>query len=34
VPLVYLAWAAGYCVLYSSMAMVLALLLFDGRDLG
>ena len=33
VPLVYLAWAAGYCVLYSSMAMVLALLLFEDRDL-
>lgn len=33
VPLVYLAWAAGYCLLYSSMAMVLALLLFEDRDL-
>ncbi len=33
VPLVYLAWAVGYCLLYSSMAMVLALLLFEDRDL-
>ena len=33
VPLVYLAWAAGYCLVYSSMAMVLALLLFEDRDL-
>jgi hypothetical protein len=33
VPAVYLAWAAGYCVLYTSMAMVLALLLFEDRDL-
>jgi ABC-type transport system involved in multi-copper enzyme maturation permease subunit len=33
VPLVYLAWAAGYCLLYSGMAMVLALLLFEDRDL-
>lgn len=33
VPAVYLAWAAAYCVLYSSMAMVLALLLFEDRDL-
>jgi ABC-type transport system involved in multi-copper enzyme maturation permease subunit len=33
VPPIYLLWAAGYCVLYSSMAMVLALLLFEDRDL-
>ena len=33
VPLTYLAWAAVYCALYSSVAMVLALLLFEDRDL-
>jgi len=33
VPLVYLAWAAVYCVLYSTVAMVLALLMFEDRDL-
>jgi ABC-type Na+ efflux pump permease subunit len=34
IPLVYLAWEGVYCVLYSAAAMLLALLLFDGRDLG
>ncbi len=33
VPPVYLAWALVYCVLYSSMAMLLALTLFEDRDL-
>jgi hypothetical protein len=33
VPLVYLAWAAGYCLLFSSVAMLVALLLFEDRDL-
>ena len=33
VPLVYIAWAAVYCALYSTVAMVVALLLFDDRDL-
>jgi len=33
VPLVYLAATAGYCVLYSAAAMLLALLLFEDRDL-
>jgi len=33
VPLVYLAWAAVYCVLYTAVAMLLALLLFEDRDL-
>ena len=33
VPLVYLAWAAAYCILYSTAAMLLALLLFEDRDL-
>jgi ABC-type transport system involved in multi-copper enzyme maturation permease subunit len=33
VPLSYLAWAAVYCVLYISVAMVLSLLLFEDRDL-
>lgn len=33
VPAVYLAWAIGYCVLYSAVAMLLALLLFEDRDL-
>jgi len=29
----YLAWAALYCVLYSAVAMLLALILFEDRDL-
>ena len=33
VPLAYLAWAAVYAVLYSTVAMVLALLMFEDRDL-
>lgn len=33
VPLEYVAWAAGYAVLYSTVALLVALLLFDGRDL-
>ncbi len=33
VPLVYLGWALLYCVLYSAVAMLLALLLFEDRDL-
>jgi len=33
VPLGYLAWAGVYCLVYSSVAMLLALLLFEDRDL-
>jgi ABC-type transport system involved in multi-copper enzyme maturation permease subunit len=33
VPMDYLAWAALYCVLYSAVAMLLALILFEDRDL-
>jgi ABC-type transport system involved in multi-copper enzyme maturation permease subunit len=33
VPPAYLAWAALYCVLYSAIAMLLALILFEDRDL-
>jgi ABC-type transport system involved in multi-copper enzyme maturation permease subunit len=33
VPLEYLAWAALYCLLYTGVAMLLALLLFEDRDL-
>lgn len=33
VPLDYLAWALLYCVLYSTVAMLLALTLFEDRDL-
>jgi len=33
VPPDYLAWAALYCVLYSAVAMLLALFLFEDRDL-
>ncbi|HEY2826892.1 MAG TPA: ABC transporter permease subunit [Pirellulales bacterium] len=33
VPLIYLAWALLYCCLYSAVAMLLALLLFEDRDL-
>lgn len=32
VPLPYLGWATLYCLLYSSIAMLLALLLFEDRD--
>lgn len=33
VPLVYLAWSLVYCLLYSAIAMLLALTLFEDRDL-
>lgn len=33
VPWSYVGWVAGYCVLYSSVAMLVALLLFEDRDL-
>jgi ABC-type transport system involved in multi-copper enzyme maturation permease subunit len=33
VPPTYLAWAALYCLLYSAVAMLLALILFEDRDL-
>jgi hypothetical protein len=33
VPLDYLGWALLYCVLYSTFAMLLALTLFEDRDL-
>lgn len=33
VPADYLAWAALYCVLYSAVAMLFALILFEDRDL-
>ncbi len=33
VPLSYLAWAMLYCFLYSTIAMLLALALFEDRDL-
>lgn len=33
VPPDYLAWAALYCVLYSAVAMLFALILFEDRDL-
>jgi ABC-type transport system involved in multi-copper enzyme maturation permease subunit len=33
VPLDYLAWALLYCVLYSAVAMLFALILFEDRDL-
>jgi hypothetical protein len=33
VPMNYLAWALLYCVLYSTAAMLLALILFEDRDL-
>ena len=33
VPLVYLGWAGLYCLLYTAVAMLLALLLFEDRDL-
>ncbi len=33
VPLIYLAWAGLYCVLFSGVALLLALLLFEDRDL-
>jgi hypothetical protein len=33
VPLDYLAWAMAYCVLYTTIAMLVALALFEDRDL-
>jgi ABC-type transport system involved in multi-copper enzyme maturation permease subunit len=33
VPLDYIAWAALYCVMYSTVAMLFALILFEDRDL-
>jgi hypothetical protein len=33
VPLEYLLWALVYCALYSTVAMLLALVLFEERDL-
>ena len=33
VPLVYLAYALLFCILYSSVAMLVALLMFEDRDL-
>jgi ABC-type transport system involved in multi-copper enzyme maturation permease subunit len=33
VPMAYLGWALLYCVLYSTAAMLLALILFEDRDL-
>jgi len=33
VPWSYVAWAGLYCALYSSVAMLVALLLFEDRDL-
>ena len=33
VPMVYLAWALVYCLLFSSVAMLVALLFFEDRDL-
>jgi hypothetical protein len=33
VPPVYLGWAALYCALYSLAALIVALLLFEDRDL-
>jgi ABC-type transport system involved in multi-copper enzyme maturation permease subunit len=33
VPLSYVAWAGLYCVLYSTVALLVALILFEDRDL-
>ena len=33
VPFLYLGWAAAYCVLYTAIAMLVALALFEDRDL-
>ena len=33
IPLTYLGWALLYCLLYSTAAMLLALILFEDRDL-
>ncbi len=33
IPMVYLGWALVYCLLYTTAAMLLALILFEDRDL-
>ena len=33
VPMAYMAWSLVYCLLYASVAMLLALTLFEDRDL-
>ena len=33
VPWSYIAWDGAYCLLYSTVAMLVALLLFEDRDL-
>lgn len=33
VPLVYLGWSLIYCLVYCTIAMLLALTLFEDRDL-
>jgi ABC-type transport system involved in multi-copper enzyme maturation permease subunit len=33
IPVVYLLWAGAYCLLYSTMAMLIGLTLFEDRDL-
>jgi ABC-type transport system involved in multi-copper enzyme maturation permease subunit len=33
IPLSYICWSAMYCLLYTTVAMLLALLLFEDRDL-
>ena len=33
VPFVYLGWAFSYCAVYSIIAMLLALIMFEDRDL-
>ena len=33
IPLAYLAWAGAYCLLYSTVAMLVGLTLFEDRDL-
>jgi hypothetical protein len=33
ISFIYVAWALLYCLLYSSIAMLLALVLFEDRDL-
>lgn len=33
IPLTYIAWAGGYCLLYSTVAMLVGLTLFEDRDL-
>ena len=33
VPMIYLGWAVIYCALYSTIALLIALVLFEDRDL-